>query len=138
MMGRPVLSSNYIISNSSARSARRDGRCVALAAAGRIIGDNMAMSQDASPTRTLRDEPATTAAMDLDAAAIRSPYCREIRSKRYFFLREMPTEEHHLKDGSNHCWCRATMKVYGPDGEMVRPTDCTSDRSCYRSLFEPE
>jgi len=69
---------------------------------------------------------------------MQSPYCREIRSKKYFFLREMPTEDHHLKDGSNHCWCRATMKAYGPDGELTRPEDCTASRSCYRSLFEPE
>jgi hypothetical protein len=69
---------------------------------------------------------------------LNSPYCREIRSKRYFFLREMPTEEHHLKDGSNHCWCRVTMKVYGPDGEIARPQDCVAGRTCYRSLFETE
>lgn len=72
------------------------------------------------------------------AGVVPSPYCREIRSKRYFFLREMPTEDHHIKDGSNHCWCRVTMKVYGPDGELTRPGDCVSGRSCYRSLFEVE
>lgn len=72
------------------------------------------------------------------SADVQSPYCREIRSKRYFFLREMPTEEHHLKDGSNHCWCRLTMKVYGPDGELARPADCVGGRSCYRSLFDSE
>lgn len=71
-----------------------------------------------------------------DNQPVQSPYCREIRSKRYFFLREMPTEDHHLRDPSNHCWCRQTMQVVGPDGEMVRPQDCVSGRSCYRSLFE--
>ena len=72
------------------------------------------------------------------AQTVQSPYCREIRSKRYFFLREMPTEDHHIKDGSNHCWCRVTMKVYGPDEELTRPEDCVAGRSCYRSLFDPE
>ena len=67
---------------------------------------------------------------------VSSPYCREIRSKKYYFLQEMPTEEHHLRDGSNHCWCLRTMQVVGPDGEMVRPENCTAGRSCYRSLFE--
>jgi hypothetical protein len=71
-----------------------------------------------------------------DTRTVQSPYCREIRSKRYFFLREMPTEESHLRDASNHCWCRQTMQVFGPDGEMVRPQDCVAGRSCYRSLFE--
>lgn len=80
------------------------------------------------------DESAASGAVE----TMQSPYCREIRSKRYFFLREMPTEDHHIKDGSNHCWCRLTMKVYGPDGELVQPQDCTAGRTCYRSLFEPE
>ncbi len=70
--------------------------------------------------------------------SVQSPFCREIRSKRYYFLREMPTEESHLKDGSNHCWCRISMKAYGPDGELARPTDCVAGRACYRSLFEAE
>ena len=94
--------------------------------------------------KTMSQDNTATAAPDTNNAEtalpepVLSPFCREIRSKRYFFLREMPTEEHHLRDGSNHCWCRMTMKVFGPDGEMVRPTDCVSGRSCYRSLFDTE
>ena len=90
------------------------------------------MSQDA----TAIGDHGVEAGQSLQAETVQSPYCREIRSKRYFFLREMPTEEHHLKDGSNHCWCRMTMKVFGPDGELVRPSDCMAGRSCYRSLFD--
>lgn len=67
---------------------------------------------------------------------VQSPYCREIRSKKYYFMQEMPTENHHLMDGSGHCWCSRTMQIVGPDGEMVRAEDCTSERTCYRSLFE--
>ncbi|HLJ57272.1 MAG TPA: hypothetical protein VKT77_19705 [Chthonomonadaceae bacterium] len=92
------------------------------------------MSQDAAGTVLASEVTATSEREE----TLRSPYCREIRSKRYFFLREMPTEHHHIKDGSNHCWCRMTMKAYGPDGELARPEDCNSGRSCYRSLFEPE
>ena len=92
------------------------------------------MSQDAATTIGVSEESTASGAVEI----MQSPYCREIRSKKYFFLREMPTEDHHLKDGSNHCWCRATMKAYGPDGELTRPEDCTASRSCYRSLFEPE
>jgi hypothetical protein len=93
------------------------------------------MSLDNTSTTGVAEEAAESGAA---AGMVLSPYCREIRSKRYFFLQEMPTEERHLRDGSNHCWCRLTMKVYGPDEEMVRPSDCVSGRSCYRSLFDPD
>ncbi|MCW3100727.1 MAG: hypothetical protein JWL77_6345 [Chthonomonadaceae bacterium] len=65
-----------------------------------------------------------------------SPFCRELRSKKYYFLQEMPTEIHHIRDASNHCWCRRTVQAFGPDGELVRPEDCNASRGCYRSLFE--
>ena len=65
-----------------------------------------------------------------------SPFCRDIRSKKFYFLQEMPTEIHHLRDASNHCWCRRTVQAFGPDGELVRPEDCNAGRDCYKSLFE--
>ena len=65
-----------------------------------------------------------------------SPFCRDMRSKRYYFLDQMPTEEKHLLDGSNRCWCQKTMQALGPDGNMVHVQTCTSGRSCYRSHFE--
>lgn len=68
--------------------------------------------------------------------AVNSPFCRDIRSKKYYFLQEMPTEIHHLRDASNHCWCQRTVQAFGPDGELVRPEDCNADRACYKSLFE--
>ena len=70
------------------------------------------------------------------APLVASPFCRDIRSKKYYFLQEMPTEVHHLRDASNHCWCLRTVQAFGPDGELVRPEDCNADRGCYRSLFE--
>ncbi len=78
----------------------------------------------------------TTQEAGAAAGPVQSPYCRELRSKRYYFLQEVPTEEHHLLDGSNRCWCRLTMQVIGPDGELARPKDCTPGRACYKSLFE--
>lgn len=71
-----------------------------------------------------------------ETGVMTSPFCRELRSKRHYFLQEMPTEEHHLLDSSNRCWCRLTMQVVGPDGQQAQPKDCTAGRSCYRSLFE--
>lgn len=70
-----------------------------------------------------------------ETSGIQSPFCREIRSKRYYFLQQMATEEAHLRDGSGYCWCRLTMQAVGPDGEMVRPVDCTEGRECYRSAL---
>lgn len=67
-----------------------------------------------------------------------SPYCRELRSKKYYFLDRMPTEESDILDGSGHCWCTHTMKGMGPDGELAAPSECTSERGCYRSQFDTE
>lgn len=66
---------------------------------------------------------------------VTSPFCRELRSKKYYFLQEMPTEEQHLLDVTNHCWCSRTMQAIGPDGERAHASDCKPDRPCYRSLF---
>ncbi|MDE2125492.1 MAG: hypothetical protein KGJ62_02785 [Armatimonadetes bacterium] len=65
-----------------------------------------------------------------------STFCREIRSKKFYFLKSVPVEEHELLDGSNHCWCYRTMQVVGPDGSMVLPKTCRPGRTCYRSVFE--
>lgn len=91
------------------------------------------MSLDNEATGTVTTEPTTEPAA---GGMVNSPFCREIRSKKYYFLQEMPTETHHLRDGSNYCWCQRTMQAVGPDGEMVRPEDCKAGRSCYRSLFD--
>lgn len=67
---------------------------------------------------------------------VQSPFCREIRSKKYYFLQEMPTRMEDLLDSTRSCWCQQTTQAIGPDGEMVHPTDCAPGRSCYKSLFE--
>lgn len=65
-----------------------------------------------------------------------SPYCRELRSKKYYFLDRMPTEESDLLDGAGNCWCSHTKQAIGPDGELAAPAECTPERGCYCSLFE--
>lgn len=69
---------------------------------------------------------------------VNSPFCRELRSKRYYFQTSMPTEEGQFLDGSNRCWCNKTMQVVGPDGEMVFPGECAPGRDCYKSVFALE
>ena len=65
-----------------------------------------------------------------------SPMCREIRSKKVFTLDAIPMQPQDVIDLSNHCWCRQTMQVFGPDGDIARPQKCVPGRSCYRSHFE--
>lgn len=83
----------------------------------------------------MNDTTQSAAAGSSVAGAPLSPYCGSIRSKKYFFLQGLPTEESHLLDGSNHCWCDRTMQGVGPDGELVQPRDCVPGRTCYRSAF---
>ena len=82
---------------------------------------------------TVTGTPAETVA---GTEVLQSPFCRELRSKRYYFLKTMPTEPEHMLDATNHCWCRRTQQAFGPDGERALPQDCTAARDCYRSLFE--
>jgi len=65
-----------------------------------------------------------------------SPLCRDLRSKKYFFLETMPMAASDILGPDNHCWCRRTMQVMGPDGKRVHPTSCGGDRACYTSQFE--
>ena len=82
---------------------------------------------------TVPTERATT---PVEADSVKSPFCRDLRSKRYYFLQEMPTEESHFLDASRQCWCRRTMQAIGPDGERAIPRNCKPDRGCYASRFD--
>jgi hypothetical protein len=70
-----------------------------------------------------------------EAAAVQSPFCGALRSKKYFMLSRLATEAGDYLDGSNHCWCRVTQQVVGPDGNQARPERCGPDRSCYQSAI---
>jgi hypothetical protein len=69
-------------------------------------------------------------------AAPQSAFCASLRSKKFFMLDVVPTEESQYLDASNHCWCRETQQVIGPDGGTARPDSCVAGRSCYSSAFE--
>ena len=65
-----------------------------------------------------------------------SAFCSSLRSKKFFLIDELPTESSQYLDSSNHCWCRMTQQVIGPDGGTVQPDSCVAGRECYRSAFE--
>jgi hypothetical protein len=64
-----------------------------------------------------------------------SAFCSSLRSKKFFLIDALPTEASQYLDGSNHCWCRVTQQVTGPDGGSVRPEACVAGRDCYSSAF---
>ncbi|HVS82015.1 MAG TPA: hypothetical protein VHE60_09800 [Pyrinomonadaceae bacterium] len=70
------------------------------------------------------------------SAAPQSAFCSSLRSKKFFMMDALPTEASQYLDASNHCWCRMTQQVIGPDGGTVHPESCVAGRSCYGSAFE--
>jgi len=80
-------------------------------------------------------DPSEAASKPDAAAPIQSPFCGSLRSKKFFMLAAMPTKAEDYLDASNHCWCRETQQVIGPDGRRVSPDECTPGRSCYSSAL---
>ncbi len=72
--------------------------------------------------------PATT--------SIQTPFCGSLRSKKFFMFDSLATEAEQYLDASNHCWCRETQQVTGPDGGRVHPENCNPGRACYTSALE--
>jgi hypothetical protein len=72
------------------------------------------------------------------SVAPQSAFCSSLRSKKFFMIDALPTEASQYLDASNHCWCRATQQVIGPDGGTVHPDSCVAGRGCYSSAFEAE
>lgn len=71
-----------------------------------------------------------------ESAAIETPFCGSLRSKKFFMMDALATEAAQYLDSSNHCWCRETQQVVGPDGSRVQPHRCVPGRSCYSSALE--
>ena len=53
-----------------------------------------------------------------DPQPLSSPFCGSLRSKKFFMLDGLATEAGQYLDASNHCWCRETQQVVGPDGSI--------------------
>ena len=78
---------------------------------------------------------AETATAPAGAAVLQSAFCGSLRSKKIFMLGGLATEASQYLDASNHCWCRETQLVFGPDGGRVRPERCVPGRGCYSSAL---
>jgi hypothetical protein len=67
-----------------------------------------------------------------DPEVVTGPFCRHLRSKKFYFIEGQPEQAADFIDGSNHCWCFLTMQVVGPEGALVHPEACRADRICYQ------
>ncbi len=81
------------------------------------------------------DEQTTEAASASEMSVPESPFCHQLRSKKFFMFDALATEADQYMDGSNHCWCYGTQQVIGPDGGRVKPERCVPGRLCYQSAF---
>jgi hypothetical protein len=70
---------------------------------------------------------------------IETPFCGDLRSKKYYLRDEILTSAEEYHDASGHTWCYHTQMPVGPDGLRAAPEYCGPERPCYRSAFaEPE
>jgi hypothetical protein len=47
---------------------------------------------------------------------------------------EVEEEAHIPRSDSGICWCVHTQNCLGPDGQVVTPQACSSERPCYEPL----
>lgn len=80
-------------------------------------------------------KPPPTSTTAAPARPLVSPFCGELRSKKFFMLNSLPTAAADYVDDSDHCWCYVTQQVLGPDGGRVDPHRCVPGRGCYRSAL---
>jgi hypothetical protein len=85
----------------------------------------------------LNDTGAGAAGAVAEAAGevLQSAFCGSLRSKKFFMLDGLANEAGQYLDASNHCWCRETHMVFGPDGGRARPERCVPGRTCYSSAL---
>lgn len=65
-----------------------------------------------------------------------SPFCVHLTAKKSAFATRPALTEAELLDGSQACWCAATMMAIGPDRERVDPDDCRAGRTCFASILD--
>ena len=65
-----------------------------------------------------------------------SPFCGSLRSKKFFMRDGLATQPSDYLDSTEHCWCRETQFVFGPDGGRAHPSRCVPGRGCYVSALK--
>ena len=68
--------------------------------------------------------------------AVESPFCGSLRSKKLFMTNGLAADESDYLDSTEHCWCRETQLVFGPDGGRAHPSRCVPGRTCYSSALK--
>ena len=71
-----------------------------------------------------------------EALAIQTPFCGQLRSKKYFMLDRLATSPEDFIDAANHVWCCETQEVIGPDNRRVSTDNCRPGRACYSSALK--
>jgi hypothetical protein len=67
---------------------------------------------------------------------LQTPFCGELRSKKFYMRDTLPLSEEDFLDSFGHVWCYHTQLPIGPDGMCVHPSDCKPGRACYRSAVQ--
>ena len=73
-----------------------------------------------------------------DISIQQTPFCGDLRSKKYFLFEALPTDPSEYLDPSGYCWCHQTQLSIGPDGQHATPDLCGPGRECYRSALAPK
>ena len=66
---------------------------------------------------------------------LQTPFCGDLRSKKYYLRDSIPTCEDDYYDSTGHTWCYHTQMPVGPDGVRASPEECGPGRICYRSAL---
>jgi hypothetical protein len=68
---------------------------------------------------------------------MQTPFCADLRSKKFYMLDVIPATEEDFYDASGCVWCYHTQVPIGPDGLHAGPDECRPGRGCYRSALDP-
>lgn len=62
-----------------------------------------------------------------------SPFCMHLLSKNIVKRAHPMLTDEDVLDASNHCWCKCTGQILGPDRYVAHPSECRSGRTCFES-----
>lgn len=85
----------------------------------------------------MENRPTPPASGNRPLPVLETPFCGDLRSKKYYLRDEIITKAEDYYDGSGHIWCYHTHTPVGPDGYRAAPEYCGPDRPCYRSALAP-